>query len=68
MVQLHGLIHDPPRAMLVYEYAPEGSLLSLLECNSPSLTLRRRMELAVDIADAMEFVASKNMVHRDLRA
>jgi serine/threonine protein kinase len=54
--------------MLVYEYAPEGSLLSLLECNSPSLTLRRRMELAVDIADAMEFVASKNMVHRDLRA
>ena len=52
--------------MLVYEYAPDGSLLSLLERST--LTFRRRMELAVDIADAMEFVASKRMVHRDLRA
>ena len=68
MVELRGLVLEPPRAMLVFEYAGQGTLLTMLETEGPQLDFLRRMELAVDVASAMEFVASKGVLHKDLRA
>lgn len=64
---MHGLVLEPPRAMLVMEYTQEGTLLSYMENAGDRLSLQRKMELLVDVAAGMQYLAAKHIVHSDLR-
>ena len=51
----------------MYSFCEGGNLKHFLQ-KTPKLTRERRLQMAADIAEGMEFVASKNIVHRDLKA
>jgi predicted ATPase/predicted Ser/Thr protein kinase len=57
---------DHGRRYLVMEYAPGGSLADLLK-EQARLTVRRVLELAVDLSDALARVHRLGIIHRDIK-
>jgi eukaryotic-like serine/threonine-protein kinase len=44
------------------------NLMQVLQHKDLQLTLHAKLKIAVDIAEAMEFLHSRNIVHRDLKS
>eukprot|EP00005_Dracoamoeba_jomungandri_P002247 CAMPEP_0174261196 /NCGR_PEP_ID=MMETSP0439-20130205/11288_1 /TAXON_ID=0 /ORGANISM="Stereomyxa ramosa, Strain Chinc5" /LENGTH=703 /DNA_ID=CAMNT_0015345635 /DNA_START=49 /DNA_END=2160 /DNA_ORIENTATION=- len=52
---------------LVTQYAEGGDLRTLLKSNNP-LSWKERISIAMDVAKAMSFVHSEDIIHRDLKS
>lgn len=52
--------------VIVSEYAPDGSLQTLLKNNGP-LPIEDAISLAIGILNGLEFLHSKGIIHRDLK-
>lgn len=59
-----GVAADSDCFCLAYEYCEGGSLLSLL---SDSSRYYEYLPIALDIANAMAYLHSRNVIHRDLK-
>ncbi|GMI87819.1 hypothetical protein like AT1G69910 [Hibiscus trionum] len=70
LVKLHGYCSDPRGLLLVYDYVPNGTLADHLHGSpKPSLTWRVRVEMALQIASAIEYLhfsVVPPIVHRDI--
>lgn len=67
IVRFMGACTKGERVCIMYSFCEGGNLKHFLQ-KTPKLTRERRLQMAADIAEGMEFVASKNIVHRDLKA
>jgi len=61
---LVGVASDPECFCLAYEFCEGGSLLSLL---SDSSRCYEYLPIALDIANGMAYLHSRNVIHRDLK-
>jgi serine/threonine protein kinase len=61
---LVGVAADPECFCLAYDYCEGGSLLSLL---SDSSRYYEYLPIALDIANGMAYLHSRNVIHRDLK-
>ncbi|CAN1852566.1 LEAF RUST 10 DISEASE-RESISTANCE LOCUS RECEPTOR-LIKE PROTEIN KINASE-like 1.5 [Linum perenne] len=70
LVKLHGYCSDPRGLLLVHDYVPNGTLADHLHGpRRPGLTWRVRLEIAVQISLAIEYLhfsVKPAIVHRDL--
>lgn len=66
-MEILGVIYDP-EVRLVMEFVKHGSLQSYLSIHRESLTHKRLLGFALDIASGMDYLGSKSIVHRDLAA
>eukprot|EP00241_Pyramimonas_parkeae_P000037 CAMPEP_0114241106 /NCGR_PEP_ID=MMETSP0058-20121206/9460_1 /TAXON_ID=36894 /ORGANISM="Pyramimonas parkeae, CCMP726" /LENGTH=1456 /DNA_ID=CAMNT_0001353619 /DNA_START=116 /DNA_END=4486 /DNA_ORIENTATION=+ len=66
-----GVVTKPPQLAIVSEYLPRGSLFRLLHPHKHGvhhgLHERRRLKMALDVARAMQYMHSVNVVHCDLK-
>ncbi|XP_034935206.1 tyrosine-protein kinase hopscotch [Chelonus insularis] len=67
VVEILGVISEP-EICLVMEFIQHGSLQSYLAIHRESLTHKRLLSIALDIATGMDYLGSKSIVHRDLAA
>mmetsp|Transcript_24146 Transcript_24146/g.57565 ORF Transcript_24146/g.57565 Transcript_24146/m.57565 type:complete len:881 (+) Transcript_24146:43-2685(+) len=67
IVQLMGICMNIPELYLVTELVVGGSLEDLLHIEKRKLTLNEILSIAMQIADAMQFLHMANIVHRDLK-
>jgi LIM domain kinase 1 len=56
------------RINLILEYVSGGTLKDMIDCINISLTWKLRVGYAKDIAAAMEYLNSLNIIHRDLKS
>ncbi|ONK71333.1 uncharacterized protein A4U43_C04F7400 [Asparagus officinalis] len=75
LVSLLGFSADGSEKLLVYEYMPKGALSKHLfhwkEANVDPLSWKRRLNIALDVARAMEYLhslAHQSFIHRDLKS
>jgi len=68
IVQLLGLCKDPSGIYIVTEFIPGGDLRSKLKNENMQLSWLLRVKIAIDVAYAMNYLHSKNMIHRDLKS
>jgi tetratricopeptide (TPR) repeat protein len=66
IVKLLDALEVDDRQYLVMEYVPGGSLEGLLRRQGP-LPVRRALEIALDLADALARVHRLGVVHRDIK-
>jgi Protein tyrosine and serine/threonine kinase len=64
VVELVGVAADPECFCLAYDYCDGGSLLSLL---SDHTRYYEYLPIALDIANGMAYLHSRNVIHRDLK-
>eukprot|EP00286_Rhodomonas_abbreviata_P012586 CAMPEP_0181320426 /NCGR_PEP_ID=MMETSP1101-20121128/18119_1 /TAXON_ID=46948 /ORGANISM="Rhodomonas abbreviata, Strain Caron Lab Isolate" /LENGTH=902 /DNA_ID=CAMNT_0023428133 /DNA_START=268 /DNA_END=2974 /DNA_ORIENTATION=+ len=67
VVQLMGICMNIPELYLVTELVVGGSLEDLLHIEKRKLTSQELLSIAMQIADAMQFLHMANIVHRDLK-
>ena len=67
IVQLMGICMNIPELYLVTELVLGGSLEDLLHIEKRKLSIKEMMSIAMQIADAMQFLHMANIVHRDLK-
>lgn len=67
VVEILGVISEP-EVCLVMEFVKHGSLQSYLAIHRESLTHKRLLGFALDIATGMHYLGKKSIVHRDLAA
>ena len=68
VIKFVGAYKDPPVYCVLTEYLPEGSLRSFLhKPENRSLSLKKLIEFALDIARGMEYIHSRHVIHRDLK-
>ncbi len=60
------LVDDTRRCTLVMEYMPRGSLKNVLR-QKEKIPLRRKLEMACQIASGMRKLHAHRMIHRDIR-
>ncbi|CAF0793093.1 unnamed protein product [Adineta ricciae] len=53
--------------MLIMEYMSRGSLASLIKDRGDKISLRRRLDMARNIASGMRKIHEHRMIHRDIR-
>eukprot|EP00051_Salpingoeca_urceolata_P001574 m.42094 g.42094 ORF g.42094 m.42094 type:complete len:482 (+) comp11513_c0_seq2:321-1766(+) len=69
IVEFKGVFWDHGRLNLVTEYIPGGTLLRLVKSGDiTSLPWLRRIAMALDISEAMVYLHSLGIVHRDLKS
>ena len=55
------------RYMIIMEYMSNGSLASVIQEKSEKLSLRRRLDIARNIASGIRKIHEHRMIHRDIR-
>jgi len=75
LVSLLGFSAESNERLLVYEYMPKGALSRHLfhwkELNLDPLSWKKRLNIALDVARAMEYLhslAHQSFIHRDLKS
>jgi serine/threonine protein kinase len=63
-----GVCKSEGSVMLVQEYVSGGSLHKILQNKSIELLWPARVKMALEIAQALLFLHSRNILHRDLKA
>jgi len=66
IVKMLAAVEETGRHFLVMEYVKGGSLQDLLQQQSP-ITIRRTVEICLDLADALTRAHRLNIIHRDLK-
>lgn len=61
-------ITDTGNIFMVHEYVPGGNLREVLDDLTIVLALSRKIGIAKDIAEGMEFLHGRNLIHRDLKS
>ncbi|KAK4279435.1 hypothetical protein QN277_011220 [Acacia crassicarpa] len=73
LVSLVGFCDDHNEMIVVFDYAPKGSLhhqLCRTERNSPTLSWKRRLEISIGVARALHYLHSgtkRTIIHLDIR-
>ncbi|KAK1268332.1 L-type lectin-domain containing receptor kinase IX.1 [Acorus gramineus] len=73
VIRLIGYSHHKDRPLLVYEFAPRGTLSShLFDSKKPPLSLAQRQKIALGLARALRYLheecAARYVVHRDVKS
>lgn len=66
LVRLYGVCSKLYPIYLVMEYMPNGSLLSYLQIHGKELQPLQLLEICYDVCDAMAFLESCQLIHKDL--
>ncbi|KAK1317855.1 L-type lectin-domain containing receptor kinase IX.1 [Acorus calamus] len=73
VIRLIGYSHHKDRPLLVYEFAPHGTLSShLFDSKKPPLSWAQRQEIALGLAHALRYLheecVARYVVHRDVKS
>uniref|UniRef100_A0A914XWX3 Tyrosine-protein kinase n=1 Tax=Panagrolaimus superbus TaxID=310955 RepID=A0A914XWX3_9BILA len=68
VVRCFGVAADIEPLMIVMELINGGALDVYLRCNTNKVSMEKRVNMAFDAALGLEFVHSKNILHRDIAA
>ena len=68
VVQVHGACVEGLELLLLMEYAPNRSLFKYLRDEASPLDDALRLRLLRDVAAGMKYLASKRVLHRDLKS
>lgn len=63
-----GVCKSEGSVMLIQEYVSGGSLHRILQNKAIELLWPARVKMALEIAQALLFLHSRNILHRDLKA
>ena len=66
VVRLIGICVQKQPIMIVMELVPGGSLLNFLRQKNNHLTVKQLLCMCNDVAAGMEYLESRNCIHRDL--
>uniref|UniRef100_A0A3B5R4Z7 non-specific serine/threonine protein kinase n=1 Tax=Xiphophorus maculatus TaxID=8083 RepID=A0A3B5R4Z7_XIPMA len=66
ILRLYGYFHDAFRVYLILEYAPRGELYGELQ-RCGSFSEDRSATYIMELADALHYCHTKNVIHRDIK-
>ena len=66
IVQFIGASKVPGKLAILTEFVSGGNLQELL--NSKQIDLRLKLKIALDVAEALQFLHANNILHRDIKA
>ncbi|XP_034539145.1 aurora kinase A [Notolabrus celidotus] len=66
ILRLYGYFHDASRVYLILEFAPKGELYGELQ-RCGSFSEERSATYIMELADALNYCHSKNVIHRDIK-
>ncbi|XP_013860221.1 aurora kinase A [Austrofundulus limnaeus] len=66
ILRLYGYFHDTSRVYLILEFAPKGELFSELQ-RCGSFSEDRSATYIMELADALHYCHTKNVIHRDIK-
>ena len=68
LVKFYGVCKEDGKLCIIMEYVKNGSLDKYLRENKCTIPEAVLMDISHKIANAMKYLASKNVIHRDLAA
>ncbi|KAJ8572967.1 hypothetical protein K7X08_009478 [Anisodus acutangulus] len=70
VVRFMGAITRPPHLSIITEFLPRGSLYRIIHRPHSQIDERRRIKMALDVAEGMDCLHTSNptIVHRDLKS
>uniref|UniRef100_A0A673H108 non-specific serine/threonine protein kinase n=1 Tax=Sinocyclocheilus rhinocerous TaxID=307959 RepID=A0A673H108_9TELE len=66
ILRLYGYFHDTARVYLILEFAPKGELYGELQ-RCGTFDDQRSATYVMELADALSYCHSKNVIHRDIK-
>ncbi|XP_023669188.1 aurora kinase C-like [Paramormyrops kingsleyae] len=66
ILRLYGYFHDSSRVYLILEFAPKGELYGELQ-RCGRFDERKSATYIAELADALQYCHSKNVIHRDIK-
>uniref|UniRef100_A0A671Q7D9 non-specific serine/threonine protein kinase n=1 Tax=Sinocyclocheilus anshuiensis TaxID=1608454 RepID=A0A671Q7D9_9TELE len=66
ILRLYGYFHDTARVYLILEFAPKGELYGELQ-RCGTFDDQRSATYIMELADALSYCHSKNVIHRDIK-
>lgn len=66
ILRLYGYFYDSRRIYLILEYSPGGELYKLLQKRG-KFSEKRSAKFISDLAQALDYCHSKNVIHRDIK-